>query len=205
MAEAENRANIDWVLSSGDREMMALDFDDPLKRVDLLYQMLWRWADFHLYIKSPAMENIEPPIVHEPERLPGSEEYEFVYPIHDYGFKLSTSKASEMFSAGMSMCKLYYTIEKMIAMLIDKLKSGGIDEETEVQVALAGHELAQRKAFEVIINLPYNVVADFDPGAWGESYLARVKLMSEKYGFPPEAPRHIYRQYLGSSSQGIKR
>ena len=44
------------------------------------------------------------------------------------------------------------TIEKMIFLLIERLKSGGISEETEVQVAFGGHELAQRKGFESIIN-----------------------------------------------------
>jgi hypothetical protein len=79
-----------------------------------------------------------------------------VYTIQDHGYKLSTSKAEDMFSVGLSMCKLYYTIEKMIFLLMERIKTGGIDDQTEVRVSLGGHELAQRKAFESIINLQSN-------------------------------------------------
>ncbi len=87
------------------------------------------------------------------------------------------------------------TIEKMIFLLVERLKSSGIGENTEVQVSFAGHELCQRKAFESIINLSYNIiVTNFDPGVWGEKYLETVKKMAEKgYGYPPEAPRDIFR------------
>ena len=109
-------------------------------------------------------------------------------------------------SAGMSMCKLFFTIEKMINILISRLKSGGVSQETEVQVAFGGHEIAQRKAFESIINLSYNVVVtNFEPGEWGERYLENVKRMASKYGYPPEAPRETYKQSYNSSSAGIKR
>src|SRR3989338_2886356 len=164
------------------------NFEDPINRVEMAYQMLWRWADFHLYINAPTIPLINPPIIHEPELLPDGTK-EFVYPIVDYGFQLSTSKGIEMNAAGLSMCKLYYTIEKMIALLIERLKSAGIDTETEVHVGFGGFEMAKRKAFEVVINLGYNVIADFDPGPWGEMYLERVKNLAEKYNFPfpPEA------------------
>ena len=101
-----------------------------------------------------------------------------------------------MYSAGMSMCKLFYTIEKMIYLLIERLKTSGVDAETEVQVAFGGHEIAQRKAFESIINLTYNVVAtNFDPGVWGERYLQTVKRLADKgYGYPSEAPRDNFRK-----------
>ena len=101
-----------------------------------------------------------------------------------------------MYSAGKSMCKLFYTIEKIIFMLVERLKTGGTSAETEVQVAFGGHELAQRKGFESIINLSYNVVVtNFDPGPWGERYLQVVKRLAEKgYGYPAEAPRDSYRQ-----------
>ena len=101
-----------------------------------------------------------------------------------------------MYSAGMSMCKLYYTIEKIIFLLVERLKTGGVSTETEVQVAFSGHELAQRKAFEIIINLNHNVVVtNFDPGIWGERYLQTVKRLADKgYGYPLEAPRDSFRQ-----------
>lgn len=170
--------------------------------MNLVYQLWWRWADFHLFIVDPAPNPSMPPVILMPEKLPGSEEKEFVYPIYDHGYKLCTSKGEELFSAGLSMCKMYYTIEKMIFVLVERLKSEGIDSETEVQVAFGGHELAQRKAFESIINLSYNVVVtNFDPGLWGEHYLQSVKRFSEKgFGYPPESPRDSYRHAHGGST-----
>jgi len=176
--------------------------EDPISIIEKVYQLWAHWADFHLYVISPTIDVISPPVIHLPQPLEGGHELEFVYPIHDHGYRLSTSKGSEMFSAGMSMCKLYYTIEKIIFLLVERLKSGGIATETEVQVAFAGHELSQRKGFESIINLNYNVVVtNFDPGSWGERYLEVVKRLSEKgYGFPPESPRNNYRNPHASSS-----
>jgi len=177
-----------------EQRQAALDTNDPITMIENVYMLWWHWADFHLYIIDPAIETVSPPIIIPPEQLPNSDEKEFVYPIYDHGYKLSTSKAEEMFSAGMSMCKLYYTIEKMIFLLVERLKSGGVDGDTEVRVAFAGHLLGQRKGFEVIINLGYNVVVtNFDPGVWGERYLQVVKGLAAKgYGYPPEAPRDIY-------------
>lgn len=169
---------------------------DPIALAMAVYQLWGRWADFELFITSPSIAAITPPLIHEPEPLPGSTDYEFVYPIHDYGYRLATSKGTDMFSAGASMCKLFYTIEKMIYLLVERLKSGGIDETTEVQVAFGGFETAQRKAFESVINLSYNViVTNFDPGLWGEEYLQRVKRLAERgYGYPKESPRDSFRQ-----------
>lgn len=179
------------------KSAMLDDLNNPVSIVERVYLIWWHWADFHLHVISPHIDTITPAIIIEPELLAGSNEREFVYAIHDSGNKLSTSKSQDMFSAGMSMCKLFYTIEKMIHILIDRLKSGGVSEETEVQVAFAGHELAQRKGFESIINLSYNVViTNFDPGTWGEQYLQNVKQMAEKgYGYPPESPRENYRHF----------
>jgi hypothetical protein len=80
--------------------------------------------------------------------------------------------------------------------LVERLKAGGVATDTEVQIAFGGHELAQRKGFESIINLSYNVVVtNFDPGPWGERYLQIVKRLADKgYGYPPESPRDTYRQ-----------
>jgi hypothetical protein len=182
------------------------DLNNPITIVERVYQIWWHWADFHLFISSPHVEKISPQIIIEPEKIPDTGGFEFVYPIHDSGYKLSTSKSEEMFSAGMSMCKLFYTIEKMINILVARLKSGGVGTDTEVQIAFGGHELAQRKAFESIINLSYNVVVtNFDPGVWGERYLENVKRMAEKYGYPPEAPRENYKIKHQSSPAGIKR
>lgn len=191
-AEMEEAALLDHLAAS--REMAVGD-NDPITIVERVYQLWWRWADFQLYIITPTIQEISPPVIIPPEHLPHSEEYEFVYPIIDEGFRLRTSKAENMYSAGMSMCKLYYTIEKMIFLLVERLKASGISTETEVQIAFGGHELAQRKAFESVINLVYNVVVtNFDPGSWGERYLEMVKRLADKgYGYPPQAPRNTYR------------
>ncbi|MGL5741178.1 MAG: virulence factor [Legionella sp.] len=179
---------------------MEADLNDPVSIVDRVYQIWWHWADFHLYVITPFIEIISPPKLLKPELIAGTQEYAFVYPIHDAGSKLSTSKGEEMISSGMSMYKLYMTIEKMISILVERLKSEGVSIETEVQVAFGGHLLAQRKAFESIINLAYNVVVtNFDPGAWGERYLQIVKQNADKFGYPPEAPRDTYKQPHKSS------
>jgi hypothetical protein len=208
MSEPENKEKPEIQEISPEFRKLAIenDLNDPIAIAERVYQILWHWADFHLFITTPHIEIISPPIVIEPENIPGTADIEFVYPIHDSGYKLSTSKSEDMFSAGKSMCKLFFTIEKMINILITRLKSGGVNMETEVQVAFGGHEIAQRKAFESIINLSYNVVVtNFDPGEWGERYLENVKRMADKYGYPPEAPRETYKHSYGSSSSGIKR
>lgn len=203
MAE-EDKAQLEIDLEREEEEQRRLEFMmndsmDPILRVMRVYQIWWHWADFSITIIAPEIEPIVPPLIILPETLADGTK-EFVYPIHDHGNRLETSKAEEMFSAGMSMCRLYYTIEKMIFLLIERLKSGGVDMKTEVQVAFAGHEFAQRKAFESIINLTYNVVVtNFDPGEWGERYLQNVKRVADKgYGYPSETPRDTYRQSHGS-------
>jgi hypothetical protein len=183
-----------------------LDFNanemDPVTLLERVYQLYWSWADFHLFILTPYIPRVDPPVVILPERLTEGS-YEFVYPIHDAGSKLSTSKAQDMFSAGMSMCKLYYTIEKMVAILLDRMRTEGVEPNTQVEVAFAGHELAQRKAFESLINLKEQVVVtNFDPGPWGERFLSNVKRIAELgFGYPPEAPRDIYRKGSSPSSK----
>lgn len=185
-----------------EEQRQQLLMDDPVARVQKVYQLWWRWSDFHLFIISPTIDLISPPLVIPPARLIDSDDHEFVYPIQDRGYCLSTSKAEDMYSVGMSMCKMYYTIEKIIFLLVDRLNTGGVSAETEVQVAFGGHELAQRKAFENIINLNHNVVVtNFDPGVWGEGYLQTVKRLADKgYGYPSEAPRQSFRQSHHSKS-----
>lgn len=209
MSDADE-PSIDDLLQLGEKAGQAAiesnDLDDPSVLAEQLYQMWWRWADFELFLVSPTLNPILPPRIISPERILNTTEYEFVYPIHDFGFKLVTSKSSEMFSAGMSMCKFYYTIEKMIALMIERLKTEGISSEDEVQIAFSGHELGRRKAFESIINLNYNVVVtNFDPGSWGEQYLQVLKYVADKgFGYPSQAPRDIYAK-PHASSPSIKR
>lgn len=178
-----------------------MDMHDPLLLVERVYKLWWNWADFSIFIVTPTIDVISPPFIINPAPLEGTDDYEWVYPIHDFGYKMTTSKASDMFEVGMSMCRLYYTIEKMIFLLIERLKTGGISEETEVQIAFGGHELAQRKGFECVINLNFNVVVtNFEPGSWGERYLDVVKRMVDKgYGYPSQTPRDYYRHVHGSA------
>ncbi len=195
MADKKNSDDILIRAMEAQRAGLMENTFDLLSPEEIVAVLSWRLADFHLYVQKPVLERLEPPQIILPEQLPDSGAYEFVYPIVDYGNQLSTSKGEDGYASGFSMCKLYFTIEKMVAILIERLKSGGGDEKTEVQVALGGHELAQRKGFESIINLKYNVVVtNFDPGKWGEQYLQNVKQLSEQgYGYPPESPRDVYR------------
>lgn len=209
MTDSVNISDEEFKKFMEERREAAIKEDDPIAIIENVYSLWWRWADFHLYIMEPNPEVIEPPKLIPPAPLTDSKGTEFVYPIQDHGYKLSTSKAEDMFSAGMSMCKLYYTIEKMISILVERFNALGIDKDTEVRVAFAGHQLAQRKGFEVIINLAYNVVVtNFDPGAWGDRYLQVVKGLAAKgYGYPPEAPRDIYQNPDPSSrsKDGLKK
>lgn len=195
--------SIDDFLQSAEegRKIIAENENDPVLTVEKVFQIWWHWADFEMYIITPTFPELSPPHRIEPEVLSSTQEKEFVYPILDLGFKLSTSKGADMYTAGMSNCKLFYTIEKMVYLLIEKLKNEGIDQETEVQIAFGGHLFAQRKAFESIINLKYNVVVtNFEPGAWGEQYLRTVKEISNRgYGYPTEAPRETFRQSHGAA------
>ncbi len=177
---------------------------DPMAQIEMVYQLWWRWADFHLFVTTPVIQPFRPPHLIPPAHVEENDDYEFVYPIVDYGDRFSTSKGLEIYSTGLSMCKLFCTIEKMINLLIERLKSGGVQAETEVQVAFAGHELAQRKGFESVINLSYNVVVtNFDPGVWGERYLQTVKRLADKgYGYPAAAPRDSYRH---AKTSGVPR
>lgn len=198
MADPVNNPEDDFsrIVETQRQRILEEEIHDPIALVEKVYQIWWHWADFHLFIVSPIIDPITPPVIIPPATIPNSTEKEFVYTIVDQGYKLSTSKGEDMYSAGMSMCKLYFTIEKIIFLLVERLKSGGIDGTTEVQVAFAGHELAERKGFESIINLAnFNVVVtNFDPGTWGERYLEMVKRLADKgYGYPPESPRTAYK------------
>lgn len=181
---------------------------DPLKRRELAYQIWWRWADFHLYIISPTIDEITPPILIPPEPVDEDNELEFVYNILDAGYKLSTSKGEQMYTSGMSMNKMYNTIEKIFYILAERLKTGGYDDGTEVQVAFQGFELSQRKAFETVVNFPEElnvIVSNYDPGPWGETFLRNVKRLADKgYGYPKEAPRDTFRHGSKETSKPKK-
>ena len=121
------------------------------------------------------------------------ENNEYVYTIYDRDDQLSIIH-DNICNNGMSMCKFYYTIEKMIGIFIHKLEQNNIPKEQEITVELYGIEQTIRKAFESIINLDYNVVVkNFDPSDWGRLYLQVVqKLAKNNFGHPPKAPRYSY-------------
>lgn len=168
---------------------------DQIPQTLAIYQLWWRWSDFELLILNPLLPST-PPVFIQPDPIPDSDQVEFVYPILDFYNRLVTSKQNELFSAGLSMCKMHYTIEKIIGIMIERLQKEGIGPETEVHVAFGGHEIAKRKAFESIINLDYNViVTNFDPGEWGEKYLKIVQGLGAP--FPSKAPRKPYQRPQG--------
>lgn len=166
--------------------------------LDYLYYMWMIWGDFQLYIIEPLVEPITPPVLISP-KVADDGETEYVLDIMDEGFRLSTSRAQDGIALGHSMLKFYNTIEKMIALLIERLNSGGIDKETEVRIAFYGHELGQRKAFESVLNLDENVVVtNFEAGDWGERFMNTVLTLVENgYGPPHHSPRT---EYIGPST-----
>lgn len=162
--------------------------------LDYLYYLWMLWADFQLYIVEPLIETISPPLVIAPAKDKETGAPEYVYNIMDEGFRLSTSRGQEGLSTGHSMLKYFNTIEKMVALLVERLRTGGISAETEVRVAFYGHELGQRKAFESILNLEENVVVvNFEPGEWGDRFMKSVlELVERGYGAPHSSPRTKY-------------
>lgn len=187
------------------RERLDQEFSDPANLIRLTYQLYSGCADFHLYINTPRIEPITPPIIITPEQI-SETNYEHVYDIQDHGYRFSTSRAKDFPAGGNSMCKLFFTIEKMIGLLIERLKTGGITQDDEVQVGIQGYIKALRKAFESIINLPYNVViVNFEPEEWGDKYLKIIEKMAEKgYGYPSETPRDLYKKLTTSANPKLK-
>ncbi len=149
------------------------------------------WADFTLTIVDPVVEAVSPPTIIEPEVNEDTKEKEHVYSIIDEGFRLKMSRGEEAFSSGNSLFKYFMTIEKMVSILVERLKTGGISDETEVRVAFYGFELGQRKAFESILNLSQNVVVvNYDAAEWGERFMNIVLQLAERgYGMPSATPR----------------
>ena len=154
---------------------------------------LWMlWADFHLSVTWPIIAPIDPPEIIMPSIREDDGKTENVYPILDLGYKLSTSRGGEGVYQGYALNRYYNTIDKMITMLLERIKSSGeLSAEDEIRVAFEGFILGQRKGFESILNLEENVlVVNFDPGDWGERYMKNVLEMVERgYGMPKAAPR----------------
>jgi hypothetical protein len=163
------------------------------------------YAYIEIRIEDPFFVFKDTPDVIKPESLQNDpQELELVYPIYDFGDRLSSSKTMDNEIDNHSMLKMFFTIEKMISIMYEKIKnkstSGGT-ENPENLFYLDGHLLCLRKAFEVIINLPDNwIVMNFDPGEWGNNYLATLqRLKNKNFQYPPPAPRDNYRQKIGGN------
>lgn len=161
--------------------------------LDYLYYLKMIWGDFHLYIVEPLIEIRVPDKIIPPKTFDDGE-IENVFDIHDEGFRLSTSRGVEGIVLGHSLLKFYNTIEKMVAILVERMSSGGVDKDVEVRVAFYGHELGQRKAFESILNLEQNVVVtNFDGGEWADRLMNMVLNLADRgYGLPSSSPRKSY-------------
>jgi hypothetical protein len=161
------------------------------------------YAYIEIKIDDPFFVFKDTPDVIKPEPLQDDpHELELVYPIYDFGDRLTSSKTMDKEIDNHSMLKMFFTIEKMISIMYYKIKhkstSGG-EEKAENLFYLDGHILCLRKAFEVMINLPDNwVVMNFEPGQWGNNYLATLQRLKNKdFQYPPPAPRDNYRQKVG--------
>lgn len=152
------------------------------------------WAYIEIRVESAPLQLQETPVVIAPQHLiEDKTQFEFVYPIYDFGDRLIAIKD---FNTGQSMLKMSYTIEKMVAIWSDKMKEKSVDAGgSELEVYLDGHLFCLRKAFEVIINLTENwMVMNFDPGDWGHKYLDLLQKLYEKgYPYPSSAPRDFYK------------
>ncbi len=164
---------------------------NDLDTIAYVFYLCTLWADFELTITEPLIEPITPPIIVPPLEDSETGHVEHVFNISDEGFRLSTSRGEQGLALGFSMTKFYNTIEKMVLMLTERLKTGGIDKESEVRIAFAGHEFGKRKAFESVLNLEENVVVvNYDAGDWGEKYMQNVLMLVERgYGLPRSSPR----------------
>lgn len=183
-------SNLKDEVESVSAEISVSSLGDSIDLEEMLFYLWKSWADFSLTVTFPSLPEISPPQKHLP-RKHSDGTLENVLVIHDYGPKLSTSRGEEAFSPKTSFYKFYNTIDKMVNILLEKLKNEGIAAEEEVRVAFSGFELGCRKAFESVLNLEENVlVVNYDPGKWGDLYMKNVLAMVERgYGMPKSSPR----------------
>jgi len=184
---------------------------DEAMLMNALYYLWILWADFTVYINQPTFVKSAEPKFIMPTVDEKSGAVEPVYRIVDWGDRFTTSRGDDIGKGQRSTGKLFTTIEKMIGLMLDRIKGHddwlGVETEEEgdeeggttgtgtagpeARIAFAGHELCQRKAFESVINLKENVVVtNFDPGEWGQRHLKNIKVLAEMgYGLPPQSPR----------------
>ena len=153
-----NQMNVNW-----------LDPNLDLSFMHNLHYISSLWADFRLYITQPKPPAKQPAEVIEPEYSIANGQNEWVYPIVDYGYKLSTSRGKELLDGYRSMGKLLNTVEKMIKIAMNRarIQGGGIGKnEVDMKIAIYGHEIAQRKAYEQCLQNEGIHLENFEPGEW---------------------------------------
>lgn len=192
---------------------------DDATLMDSLYYLWILWADFTVFIDAPRIPKSHTPTYIYPDVDPKTKEVEEVYRIVDWGDRFTTSRGEDIGATSRSMAKTFNTIEKVIGLMLARIKehmdfgiTASDDEEggttttsggPEARIAFAGHELCQRKAFESVINLKENVVVtNFDPGDWGQRHLDNIKRLADKgYGLPSQAPRTTWKHPTKSISK----
>lgn len=154
---------------------------------------LWMlYANCHIMLVSPYVESKVPAIFIPPAYDDKQKDYENVYTILDHGYAFSTSRGEDATAGSTAMGKLYNTIQKMVRLIFERVKDQSGDTgsaDTEIKIALFGHELGRRKAFALIMdqeNVNVNIV-NFDPVAWGEQFINNLKYMIESgHGAPAD-------------------
>lgn len=158
---------------------------------------LWMlYANSHIMLVAPYVESKVPAVFIPPAYDETLKAVENVYTILDHGYAFSTSRGEDATAGSTAMGKLYNTIQKMVRLIFERVKEQGGDAgttgnsaDTEIKIALFGHELGRRKAFALIMdqeNVNVNIV-NFDPVAWGEQFINNLKFMIESgHGAPTD-------------------
>ncbi len=163
------------------------DMTDDVALMNAIYYIWAHWIDFHIYILTPLIQPALPPKMILPGIDQKTKQPEFVYPIFDYGNRLSASVGAELPKGTRATGKMLKTVKKMIQLLLLKVKevTGEDPGETEIQLAFDGHELSQRMAFKDCIMRPEHlVITNFEPAEWGERQLRTMEELARK-GYLP--------------------
>lgn len=151
-----------------------------------IYYLWLLWADFKIYITSPYLPHVSPPVRIEPEVNNKTGQAEWVYPILDAGDMLSTSRGEDIIHGIGATGKFLNTIEKLVNLAVDRcreaIRQGGDSGSTvEMRFSLHGYEVGRRKAFNVCVDSGENIViTNFDPGEWGERQLRCIQYLAER-------------------------
>lgn len=187
-----------------DTEMSRREFEiaywtrDETTTLPAYVDYLWMiYVNFQAMIVSPFVETIFPPILIPPVYNKDTQAYENVYNIYDHGYSFSTSRGEESALGTTAMGKLYNTIQKIIHLIVQRLKEkaggeGAFNPQDEIKVALFGHEFGKRKAFALAMDLEANInIVNFDPRIWGERFINNLKnMIASGRGYPTDL-KHV--------------